>query len=337
MSDLIVSSKTTPYGTSPTGRYSGISSTTSSSTKSSSSTVYRTVSSTTMSNMTGILTSSTTTSYGASSTQSAVKITSSSTTVNTSSTTSVSAIVRYLDNEMGVQKALKNLGFYNDKIDGNLESNASKKAIINFQKVYGLNESGTMNENTCSRLAVADYFKTSAVSIVNNTELSKIVDEKTKENFACLWAFLRVGMNLSVTHASAVMGNINAESGFSSDNLQNTNNQNTLHDPEYIYNAYDGRGYGLLQWTYYTRKSGLEQMSKNMNLSVSDINVQLAFFREEMTNPTTYAKQWQQFLKTTDEYQASDYFLEEIESPAVKNYTERRKYTEQIMSAMCTL
>lgn len=91
MSDLTVSSKTTPYGTKSTAGCGGVSSTTSGS-RVSSSTVKNVTGSSTASvtKTTGTITSSTTSSYGASSTQSSVRITSSM-TAKTGSTTAGSS------------------------------------------------------------------------------------------------------------------------------------------------------------------------------------------------------------------------------------------------------
>ena len=88
MSDLTVSSKTTPYGTKSTAGCGGVSSTTSRSRVSSSTVKKVTGSSTTsVTKTTGAITSSTTASYGASSTQSSVRITSSTTASTTTKTT----------------------------------------------------------------------------------------------------------------------------------------------------------------------------------------------------------------------------------------------------------
>ena len=50
------------------------------------------------------------------------------------------------------QSMLSAMLFYNGPVDGNLTSSVSKKAINNFQKVYGLSQSGSLDSNTASKL-----------------------------------------------------------------------------------------------------------------------------------------------------------------------------------------
>ena len=51
-----------------------------------------------------------------------------------------------------VQSSLSALGFYNGPINGDLSTSLSKKAVKNFQKVYGLSANGSMNSSTLNRL-----------------------------------------------------------------------------------------------------------------------------------------------------------------------------------------
>ena len=83
------------------------------------------------------------------------------------------------------------------------------------------------------------------------------------DNISVIWKFLK---NNGLTDAvvAGLMGNLQAESGLNPKNLENTyNNKLGLSDEEYTeqvdkgqYNNFvkDSAGYGLAQWTYYTRK-----------------------------------------------------------------------------------
>lgn len=244
-----------------------------------------------------------------------------------------------LPSNQSVQSALKTLGFYFGPYDGSLTSEASKKAIRNFQTVYGLDCTGTMNQATLSKLDLVDGFRARAADILRenaNNELVKGLDYYEKENFANIWAFLRLGMKLDATHASAVMANINAESGFSSDNLQDEGVV-THHDPDYVYDVNDKKGYGIMQWTHPQRKQGLLNQAKSMGLQCSDLNAQLAYFRKEMNTASLYKNQWTEFQNKKTLNDATDYFLDEIENPDENNFQERRGFANTIYQFMYKL
>lgn len=229
------------------------------------------------------------------------------------------------------KQALKNLGFYSGPDDSNLSTSDAQKAIRNFQKVYGLSVTGTADNNTLIKLDVASNYKSKAAQALQNSSIPSqfYMDYYEKENFARTWAFLRVGMGLNDAQASGVLGNIKAESNFSSDNAQGLSG---AHNPDYKYNIKDGKGYGIMQWTAEPRKNGLLQASYNLSSSVSDINVQLLYMRIESN--TTYKSKWDTIKTLKDVNSVSDYFLKEIESPRTLNYTERQSYSNTIYNVM---
>lgn len=71
--------------------------------------------------------------------------------VGTSSTTSVSRGSTNTYSIKDVQSALKNLGFYNGKIDG-IAGSKTKTALINFQKNNGLVADGILGPKTAAKL-----------------------------------------------------------------------------------------------------------------------------------------------------------------------------------------
>lgn len=84
------------------------------------------------------------------------------------------------------------------------------------------------------------------------------------------------------------MGNLYAESGLSPTNLQNSYEKKLkMTDSEYTSAVDDGRyknfvkdgaGYGLAQWTFWSRKQNLLQFCQNRGRSIGDLNTQLDFF-----------------------------------------------------------
>ena len=78
-----------------------------------------------------------------------------------------------------------------------------------------------------------------------------------------IWDYL-IDQGLTAAGVAGLMGNLYAESSLSSTNLQNTGNKSlNMSDEEYTKAVdtgtytnfiHDGYGYGLCQWTYYSRK-----------------------------------------------------------------------------------
>jgi hypothetical protein len=83
------------------------------------------------------------------------------------------------------------------------------------------------------------------------------------------------------------MGNLYAESALTPTNLQNSYNKKlNLTDNEYTaavdsgkYKNFvkDSAGYGLAQWTYWSRKENLLKYANSKGKSIGDINMQLEF------------------------------------------------------------
>lgn len=243
----------------------------------------------------------------------------------------VNATSSTADTGRKAKQALKNLGFYSGPDDSDLSTSDAKKAIRNFQKVYGLSETGTADNNTLVLLDVASNYKSKAAQALQNSSIPSqfYMDYYEKENFARTWAFLKVGMKLSDAQASGVLGNIKAESNFSSDNAKNVPG---AHNPDYVYNIKDGKGYGIMQWTTETRKYGLLQASYSLSSSVSDINVQLLYMRIESTS--LLKSEWDTLKTKKTVAEASDHFYNELEGPDDETDGIRRNYSNTIYNVM---
>ena len=139
-----------------------------------------------------------------------------------------------------------------------------------------------------------------------------------------IWNFLKKeGFNDYGT--AGLMGNLQAESGLLSNNLQNTfNSKLGLSDEEYIKKVDDGTytnfvhdsaGYGIAQWTYWSRKQNLLNFAKSKGKSIGDLEIQLQFLITELRN--SYRNSVYNILKTaTSVQQASDAVLLNFECPA---------------------
>lgn len=105
-----------------------------------------------------------------------------------------------------------------------------------------------------------------------------------------IWNFLK-SRGYSDYATAGIMGNLSAESGFSSKNMQNAY-EGKYNDDSYTtaidsgtYGKFatDSIGYGLAQWTSSGRKQRLYDFTKSRNKSISDFETQLEFLDYEMT------------------------------------------------------
>ena len=106
-----------------------------------------------------------------------------------------------------------------------------------------------------------------------------------------IWKFL-YGKIGNAYGAAGLMGNLYAESGLRANNLQNSFEKKlNITDVEYTrlvdgdnYPDFinDKAGYGLAQWTYWSRKKALLEFAKARGKSIGDMDMQLDFLWNEM-------------------------------------------------------
>lgn len=142
-----------------------------------------------------------------------------------------------------------------------------------------------------------------------------------------IWEYLKNnltdsnGASISDIHVAAIMGNMSVESGFDPTNAQDEYGWPEKHNPEYmkIYDVDDSIGWGLIQWTYQSRKQGLLDYAGDVNL-VGNMDIQLEFLIYELTDPSSeFNGKYQTFLTITDLNEATKYFLDNIEKAAVSH------------------
>lgn len=149
-----------------------------------------------------------------------------------------------------------------------------------------------------------------------------------------IWAFL-TGKGLNAYAAAGIMGNLYAESGLNANNLQNSYSKKfNMSDAEYTaavdngsYTnfAHDKAGYGLAQWTYYSRKQALFDYAKAAAASIGDLNMQLAFLWQELQG---YKSVMKVLKAATSVRAASDAVLTGYEKPADQSETVQKKRAE---------
>lgn len=106
-----------------------------------------------------------------------------------------------------------------------------------------------------------------------------------------MWDYLK-GKGYSDIAVAGIMGNLYAESGLVPNNLQQIYNASLgMTDEEYTravdqgtYTNFvrDMAGYGLAQWTFWSRKEALLQLAKSRGRSIADLYVQLDHLCNEL-------------------------------------------------------
>ena len=80
------------------------------------------------------------------------------------------------------------------------------------------------------------------------------------------------------------------------------------------YFTHDSAGYGIVQWTYWSRKKGLLDFAKAAGKSVGDLDVQIAYMLKELSGYYTAA--WQVLTTTDSIYEAVKICVTVYEKPA---------------------
>ena len=146
---------------------------------------------------------------------------------------------------------------------------------------------------------------------------------KGSNNEEKIWNHLK-DKGLNDYGIAGLMGNLKAESALNPSNLQNsyekklgfTNQTYTeaVNKGTYTNFIRDAAGYGLAQWTYWTRKQNLLNFARARHVSIADLEMQLDFLYKELSEGY---KGVLQVLKTANSVrEASDVVLTKFERPA---------------------
>lgn len=145
-----------------------------------------------------------------------------------------------------------------------------------------------------------------------------------------IYQHLRAG-GLSPAGACAVMGNMFCESAMQPNNVEN---RCTMSDSEYTRAVDEGRispdqfvydkyGYGLCQWTFWSRKKELWQLANSRHVSIADEAMQCDLCLTELARD--FSALYQQLCSCTAEglEKAVEVFCKKFENPAVNNISQR--------------
>lgn len=142
-----------------------------------------------------------------------------------------------------------------------------------------------------------------------------------------------------------LMANMYCESGFRANNLQNSGERKLgITDDEYVamvdsgeYTNFvrDSHGFGICQWTFWSRKEALLNFARAMGASIGDETMQLEYLIQELSKkyPTVL-----NLLRTSDdERECAIRVMLDFERPAnqsEKNQQKRADYATELRSAL---
>lgn len=161
-----------------------------------------------------------------------------------------------------------------------------------------------------------------SIPVGSQKKVEPVANTVNKNNSKEIWDSL-IDYGFSKTGASGIMGNMMAESGLNPKNLQNSFNKklnmsdedytNKVDDKTYTNFVHDGAGYGLVQWTFRTRKQALLKYCKDRNKSIGDLKTQIDFFLEEISGYRGLVEKLKQNISL---YDATKLVLTIYEKPA---------------------
>lgn len=145
------------------------------------------------------------------------------------------------------------------------------------------------------------------------------------------WYFNALGM--PIYGICGLIANLDCESGLNPKNLEDVYERKSGHtDDSYVkavdngtYQNFirDSYGFGLAQWTWWTRKQNLYTFAKSKGASIGDLEMQLDFLKKELQE--SYPSVWKTLMNAKSVYEASNAVLLRFECPAdqsvsVQNY-----------------
>lgn len=154
-------------------------------------------------------------------------------------------------------------------------------------------------------------------------------------NDKIIWEYLK-SKGLSDYGCAGLLGNLYAESALNPQNLQNTFNKSlgmtdekytcAVDNGTYVDFVKDSAGYGLAQWTYWSRKQNLLNFAQAAGTSIGDLDMQLDFLWKELNNG--YRGVLDVLKNAVSVLEASNVVLLEFERPANQSESVQKKRAE---------
>lgn len=206
---------------------------------------------------------------------------------------------------------------------------------------------GTVFASDLVLVEAAQKTEDKPVDVKPVVKLPGVASTGSKSDEKKLWDFLlaKIGNEHGV---AGLMGNLYAESALRSNNLQQTYEKSlgytddtytvAVDSGDYSNFVKDSAGYGLAQWTYWSRKQALLEYAKSVGKSICDFDMQMEFLWKELS--TGYKSTLNALKAATSVADASTYVLIHYEAPADQGETvqaKRASYGEKYYSAYHTV
>ena len=213
---------------------------------------------------------------------------------------------------------------YNSQVDSYTTKLNSLKTEINSY----LSQAGSSKLEATSLSGTTTTTSGGDTTTTNSdTTSSNLVGSTNEEK---VWNYL-ISKGFSKEGAAGIMGNLKQESNMRPDNVQNNMGYS---DEDYTNGIKNGtitresfmndkRGYGIAQWTYYTRKAALYDYLGPEN--IDSLSGQLDFMLSEMSSSLT-----SQMKSATDSGSAAVTFHNVYEQSADKSMSTRKNYASGI-------
>ena len=170
-------------------------------------------------------------------------------------------------------------------------------------------------------------------TVATNNKIDTSAVKDTAADPKVIWDYFKA-KGLNDFGIAGLMGNLYAESGLKPTNLQNTYEKKLGYtDAEYTaavdqgkYTNFvkDSAGYGLAQWTYWSRKQNLLDFAQSKNKSIGDLHMQLDFLYKELSEG--YKNSVLKVLcEAQSDLEASNSVLLKFERPADQSTTVQNK------------
>lgn len=184
------------------------------------------------------------------------------------------------------------------------------------------NRLGKLADEVNSRLDTLENRGLSEVVESPNTAAAVVITNEEADREKAIWDFL-TKQGLNAYAVAGLMGNLYAESALRPNNLQNSfehklgmtdkSYTTAVNTGTYTNFAHDGAGYGLAQWTWFSRKQGLLSLAGRRGVSIDDLNMQLIYLWDELQR---YPKSLAALKAGKSIREVSDVILTDFEKPA---------------------
>ncbi len=160
-------------------------------------------------------------------------------------------------------------------------------------------------------------------------ESNNVSTENNNSTEKLIYNWLKKNTTFNTAAISGILANLYHESAFKSTNLQNSYEKSLGYTDESYTSAVDSNkyknfirdsaGYGLAQWTFWSRKQGLLEYANSKKTSIGDYTMQLEYLLKELKN---YKNVWNILSNCSDDengaYQSGYRFCYDFEAPAAK-------------------